>query len=257
MTSIRSPRGSSSNSSSNAHPSLPSPSSYIRTNSILIQTDDGRKFDSGIIKQQYHFNDSNSSSSPYAYSAISYSSPYYNYHHRKNRSFLKPILAALIVIAILVYLLISQKMHLASFSLEKASSSETGRIPKPNNIANVEIIEGSSNDTIDMMDDSIENRINSTKTISSKIEGDTDDYENIDVGDDALLRGMEDDDTMYNSTSLEVIANEDTIVGGGNYTDGNSTIDFIDDAPFDADNEATNNDINYNITSTDGSDPIS
>jgi hypothetical protein len=149
-------------------------------------------------------------------------------------------------------------MHLTSFSLETASSSETETIPKPNNIANVEIIESSSKDIIDnMMDDSIENRINSTKTISSKIEGGTDDYENIDIDDDALLRGMEDDDTINNSTSLEVIANEDIIVGGGNYTDGNSTIDFIDDAPFDVDNEAINSDFHYNITSTDGRDPIS
>ena len=163
------------------------------------------------------------------------------------------MLAALIVIALLVYLLLSQKMHLASTSLE----TETTPKPKPNNIANVEFIESSSKDIIDTMDDSIENRINSTKTISSKIEGGTDDYENIDIDDDALLRGMEDDDTFNNSTSLEVIANEDIIVGSGNYTDGNSTIDFIDDAPFYVDNEAINSDFNYNISSTDGSDPIS
>lgn len=237
MTSLttRSPRSSSNSHtttpsilsfSAHQHP-LPSPSSYIRTNSVLIQSDDGR----GINKQQQYPFNFNDATSPY--STTSYTFPeYYNNHRRKKRSYLKPILATLTIIAILIYLLISEKFQLSWFTL---ASSSGRKVPKPNNV-----VGDSSYSNITMIN------ITTAATITG--------FEDVvDVDDDFdELRGWEDDDTISNATSTTQVIDEDMPIIGG---DGNSTIDYMN-ALFD--NETMHiSSVDHNISATDDREPMS
>jgi hypothetical protein len=149
------------------------------------------------------------------------------------------------MIAILVYLLISEKLQLSSFSLAKSSSSSSDRMPKPKD-ATVNPAESTSSldrDAI-MTDDAVENIKNTTKLNNSTI---GEDDENIMDVDDDELRGMEDDDTINNATSTEVIANGNTLKAGKS-----NTIDYNMDTQFSFENITmhSTSGFNYNTTVT-------
>mmetsp|Transcript_13803 Transcript_13803/g.33412 ORF Transcript_13803/g.33412 Transcript_13803/m.33412 type:complete len:277 (+) Transcript_13803:276-1106(+) len=94
-------------------PAAPSsPSSHMLINSILIQTDDGRRFDSSI-----------------QYNRI-IDDPF---RRRKNSHSLKPILAIMVTIAVVSYLLISENMGFSSLPLVVTDRKYLGRKPNIGN----------------------------------------------------------------------------------------------------------------------------
>ena len=104
------------------------------TNSILIQTDDGRKYDSSIL-----------------YNRI-IDDPYY--HHRRKQPILKPLLVICTIVGIFLCLIFSESIGFSSFSLVSTVDNKYLRI-KPNveNLDDFSSIDDEDNKEDRSMDD--------------------------------------------------------------------------------------------------------
>ncbi|KAL9187950.1 hypothetical protein ACHAXT_006328 [Thalassiosira profunda] len=123
-----------------------SPRSSMLINTILIQTDDGRKFDSSIVYNRIV-------DDPYSY-------------YRRKRSYLRPVVAGLITIAISAYLMISESIGFSSFPLAVTDRKYLGRKPKVANAGgglSSSSESGNVKDALNLADDDIDDELRGTE----------------------------------------------------------------------------------------------
>ena len=203
------------------------------TNSILIQTDDGRKYDSSIL-----------------YNRI-IDDPYY--HHRRKQPILKPLLAMCTIVGIFTCLIFSESIGFSSFSLVSTMDNKYLR-NKPNvenldEISSIDdeedneeestSIDDATYDALTLADDDIDDELRlGTEEEEDEEEEDNDIQNNgIDNEEDDIEELYAENDTNIdtavsfdeNNKSNHTIASVDEVTAESNEANTNQSTDTYDD----------------------------
>lgn len=215
-------------------PQSQSPSQLTFTNSILIQTDDGRRFDSSILHN------------------LIIDDPF----PQKTKSSLRPLLCGLIIIAVFAYLLISENMGFSSFPLAVTDRKYLGRMP---NVGSKSSSGNNSTDALKLVED-VDDEFGGTEDDDAQyIDANNATLENNEDGQSSdsydEVRGTDDNDAHdnENDATFENKQFNDSNDEWRGKTDGDAQ-DTDDYASFENKEDSQFNESNYELRGTEDDD---